>query len=300
MRVLISGATGLIGGALARTLVAQGNECWGLSRRARQPDATFARWFAWDTLGQPLPAEALEGVDAVVHLAGEPVGEGRWNDEKKKRIRDSRVEGTRAMVNAMRASSQRPAVFVSASATGFYGDRGDELLREDAPPGSTFLAEVCTAWEHASAPAAELGIRLVQPRIGIVLAREGGMFPKAVLPFKLGLGGRLGPGTQYFPWIHIDDVVGILQFALANVALHGPVNLVAPHPVTNRELTETLARTLHRPAFMAVPQFALDVMLGELGKATVESVRASAEKITGLGYAFSHPVLGPALLSLVG
>ena len=299
MRVLISGATGLIGGALARQLVGQGTECWGLSRRARAPDATFQRWFAWDTLGQPLPAEALDGVDAVVHLAGEPVGEGRWNAEKKRRIRESRAQGTRAVVEAIRAASKRPSVLVSASATGYYGDRGDALVREDTPAGKTFLAEVCAAWEQASAPVAELGVRLVQPRIGIVLAREGGAFPKMLLPFRLGLGGRLGSGSQYFPWIHLDDVVGILEYALANASVSGPVNAVAPHPVTNRELTETLAQTLHRPAFATVPQFALRVALGELGAATLESVRASAEKITGLGYAFVHPILGPALRGLV-
>jgi uncharacterized protein len=236
MRVLISGATGLIGAAIGRELAARGHECWGLSRRPRAANPSFPRWFGWDGLG-PLPSEALEKLDAVVHLAGEPVAGGRWTKKRKARIRDSRVLGTRGLIDAIAKLETRPKVLLAASAVGFYGNRGDELLFEDAPAGSGFLAEVCLAWEAESGRAKELGLRVVQPRIGVVLAREGGAFPKMRRMFSLGVGGRLGGGEQFFPWIHLDDVVGLFAFALENAAVAGPLNSVAPHSVRNRELT---------------------------------------------------------------
>ena len=225
-----------------------------------------------------------------------------WIDdaERKRRIRESRVQGTRAVVEALRAARTRPAVLISCSAVGYYGDRGAEVLREDAGPGQGFLAEVCVDWEREAQAASELGIRVALPRTGIVLAREGGALPKMALPFKLGVGGRLGSGAQYFPWIHLEDMAGLLAFALEREAVRGPLNAVAPHPVTNRELTETLARTLHRPAVVAVPRFALELALGEMAGATLEGQRASAEKAIALGYAFAQPLLGPALRNLLG
>jgi len=275
----------------------RGHECWGLSRRPRAPDATFARWFAWDAFG-PVPGEVLEGVDAVVHLAGEPVADGRWTPERKRRILESRTLGTRAVVDAIGQASARPKVLLAASAVGFYGNRGEELLGEDAVAGTGFLAEVCTAWEQQSGRAVELGLRLVQHRIGVVLAREGGAFPKIRRAFSLGAGGNLGSGEQFFPWIHLDDAVGLFAFALENPAAVGPLNTVAPHPVRNRELTQTLASVLHRPAFAHAPAFALRLLLGELAEAVLESERVSAEKATALGYAFRYPTLGGALFAL--
>ena len=299
MRVLLSGATGLIGKRLARRLVEAGHSVWGLSRRPPATDATFSRFFAWDTLGGPLPGEALEGVEAVVHLAGEPVAEGRWNVEKKRRILETRTVGTTEVVAALSRAKSRPGVLIAASAVGYYGDRGDTLLGEDAGPGAGFLAECCVKWEQASAPAAALGIRLVQHRIGVVLATEGGALPKMLAPFKLGVGGKLGSGAQYLPWIHIEDAVGLLHFALETAAVQGPLNTVAPHAVTNAEFSQTLGHTLHRPAFATVPAFALRLALGEMATAALDSQRASAAKATSLGYAFRYPTLGPALQELV-
>lgn len=299
MRVLMSGATGLIGRALAERLAAEGHEVWGLSRRPQSPERAVARFFAWDTLGGPLPDEALEGVDAVIHLAGEPVAEGRWTPEKKRRIRESRTRGTAAVVEALARAKARPNVLLAASAVGYYGDQGDLVLREEAAPGRGFLAEVCVAWEAASARAADLGLRVVQHRIGIVLARQGGALPKMAAPFRMGMGGKLGSGTQYLPWIHLDDAVGLLAFALATEAASGPLNTVAPHEVTNAEFTHALGHTLHRPTFATVPAFALRLALGEMAGATLESQRVSAQKALALGYAFRYPTLGPALQALL-
>ena len=300
MRILMSGATGLIGKALGERLVASGHQCWGLSRSARPADARFERYFAWDTLGGPLPDAALEGVDAVIHLAGEPVAEGRWNPEKKRRIRESRTQGTAAVVDAIARAQVKPQVLLAASAVGYYGDRGSTVLREDERPGSSFLAEVCVAWEQQSAKASALGVRVVQHRIGIVLARQGGALPKMAAPFRLGVGGKLGTGAQYVPWIHLDDAVGLLAFALETATVQGPVNTVAPHEVTNAEFTATLGHTLHRPTFATVPAFALRLALGEMADATLESQRVTAEKAIALGYVFRYPTLGPALQALLG
>jgi len=298
MRVLLSGATGLVGSALAEHLSARGHTCWGLSRRARDPAPPFARWFAWDARG-PLTPGALEGVDAVVHLAGENVASGRWTASRKQRIRDSRVLSTRALVDAIAQAEARPRVLLAASATGFYGDRGEELLREGSAPGGDFLAEVCVAWEAESARAAKLGLRVVQHRFGVVLARQGGALPKMCVPFRLGVGGKLGSGSQYFPWIHLDDAVGLLTFALQNDAVAGPLNTVAPHPVSNCEFTGSLARLLHRPAVVRAPAFALRLALGEMSSAVLGGQRVSADAAVALGYAFAFPTLGPALRDLL-
>ena len=300
MRILMSGATGLIGKALGERLVESGHTVWGLSRRARASDARFERYFAWDTLGGPLPDEALQGVDAIVHLAGEPVAEGRWNPEKKRRIRESRTQGTAAVVEAIARAQVKPKVLLAASAVGYYGDRGTDVLREDDKPGSSFLSQVCVAWEQESAKASTLGVRVVQHRIGIVLAKEGGALPKMATPFRMGIGGKLGTGAQYVPWIHLDDAVGLLAFALETAAASGPLNTVAPHEVTNAEFTQALGHTLHRPTFASVPAFALRLALGEMADATLESQRVTAEKAIALGYVFRYPTLGPALQALLG
>ena len=296
MRVLITGGSGLLGGAIASELSSRGHECWGVSRRERPASPPFSRWLAWDLVA-PNPPK-LEGIDAVVHLAGEPVAEGRWTKSRKRNILESRTLGTNGLVDALAYLERRPKVLLAASAVGYYGDRGDELLDESAPPGSGFLAEVCVAWERESARAAELGMRVVQHRIGVVLAREGGAFPKMRRAFSLGVGGELGSGEQFFPWIHLDDVAGLFAFALENESVSGPLNTVAPHPVRNRELTEALAHMMNRASFMRAPAFALKLALGEMASAVLEGQRVSAQKATGLGYAFRFPLLGSALRDL--
>lgn len=302
MRVLLSGATGLIGRELARQLTARGHEVWGFSRRARSPDGDVARWFVWDTLEGAVPPAAMEGVEAVIHLAGEPIAEKRWSAEHKRRVLESRTKGTTAIVEALRAASPRPRVLLAASAVGIYGNRGDALIDEASPPGpaSDFMVEVCTAWERASAPAAELGLRLVQLRIGVVLAKQGGALEKLAPVFRMGIGGRLGDGRQFFPWIHEADVVGLMVHALESEAAQGPLNLVAPGSVTNDQLGKALGRALHRPVLTFVPAFALKLALGEMSTTVLQGQRVSAAKAESLGYRFRFPEIDGALRDLLG
>jgi uncharacterized protein (TIGR01777 family) len=241
----------------------------------------------------------LEDVEAVIHLAGEPVAAARWTDEQKRRIRDSRVKGSRNLVAGMRATPRPPKVFVSASAVGFYGDRGDEILNEGSAPGSDFLSEVCLDWETEAARARELGVRAAFVRTGVALSPSGGALEKMLLPFKLGLGGRLGDGRQWFPWIHIEDVVGIFLHALMSPAVDGPINGVAPGIVTNEEFTRELAAALNRPAFFPVPQFALRALMGEMAEIVTASQRVVPQSALDTGYRFKYPNLRPALESLL-
>jgi uncharacterized protein (TIGR01777 family) len=248
----------------------------------------------------PLPAQALNGVDAIVHLAGEPVADKAWSDEQKKRIKDSRVISTRNLIDSIRAAEARPPVLVSASAVGYYGDRGDEKLYEESPPGKNFLSEVCQAWEREAEPASKLGIRLVLVRIGVVLSLEGGALPKMVTPVKLGVGGPLGSGRQWFPWIHIDDIVGILRYAISTETLTGPVNGAAPEDVTNADFTRQLARVLGRPAFLPTPEFALKLIFGERAAVLLASNRVIPKAIEQSGYKFKFSSVTPALKDLLG
>jgi len=298
MRALITGATGFIG----RRLLERVSDPVVLTRdpartRGALPRATL---FAWDPLAGPPPAEAFRDVRAVFHLAGEPVAQGRWSTSKKERIRASREIGTSNLVKTLAELAVRPSVLVSASAIGYYGARGDEPLDEASAPGHDFLAEVCRSWESSSAAAAPLGIRVVNPRIGIVLGRGGGALTTMLIPFKLGVGGPLGNGRQWMSWIHIDDIVGLLLHAVEHEEISGPLNAVALNAVTNREFTRLLGKALHRPAFMPVPGLMLKLVVGEFGKLLLDSQHVLPRVAQRTGYEFRFPELAGALEDILG
>jgi uncharacterized protein len=297
MRALISGATGFIG----RRLVTAIERPVVLARdpvRARR-ELGGVEAFAWDMLAGPPPSEALSGAEAVFHLAGEPVAEGRWNDDRKRRIHDSRTLGTANLVRAIETATPRPRVLVCASAIGYYGSRGDEILDETSSPGDDFLAHVCRDWEAAAAEVLQFGVRVVNVRIGIVLGRGGGALGKMLLPFKLGLGGRLASGQQWMSWIHVDDVVGLMLHAAQRDDVAGPINAVAPAPVTNREFTRALAGALHRPALFPAPAFALRLAVGEFADVLLGSQRVMPRVAQRSGYEFRYSELATALEAIV-
>lgn len=296
MKVLVSGSSGLIGSALVPALRQAGHQVVRLVRRRPEPPDEF---FWLPDAGQ-LDRSALEGVDAVVHLAGETIGK-RWTSSAKERIRASRIEGARLLTEAMREIGTPPRVFVSASAVGYYGDRGSEILDENEAPGRGFLAEVCKDWEAATRPAVERGVRVVNARTGIVLSGRGGAL-KAMLPlFQLGLGGVLGDGRQYMSWIAIDDVVRGYLHLLEDSGLSGPVNLTSPNPVTNAEFTQTLAKVLGRPAFLRIPAQVLTLPLGEMAQETLlASQRAIPRRLLERGFQFQYPELEGALRHVLG
>lgn len=301
MKILITGATGLIGTTLCRSLATDGHELVALSRSAGGPAGlAVAEVHQWDTQAGPPPQASLKGVDAVVNLAGEPIVARRWSDAQKKLIRDSRVITTRNLVEGLRSADRKPSVLVNSSAVGFYGDRGDEQLEESSPPGHGFMSEVCQEWEREALRASELGIRVVTVRTGVVLSAEGGALQKMLAPFKLGLGGPLGSGKQWFPWIHIRDIVGIYRHAIFNSSLAGAVNGAAPEAATNSEFTRELARVLHRPAFLPVPEMALRVLMGEMSEVLFVSERVVPEVALSSGYEFHYPMLAGALEDLLG
>jgi uncharacterized protein (TIGR01777 family) len=293
MKILVSGSTGLVGKALVSALTGAGHQVTRLVRSQPGPDGKDVRW---DPAAGSLDSGRLEGLDGVVHLAGESIAEGRWTAEKKARIRNSRVQGTRLLADALAQRVQRPKTLICASAIGYYGDRGAEILREESSPGSGFLPDVCREWEAATKPAANSGIRVVNLRTGLVLSSAGGALPKMLPPFKLGIGGKLGSGRQYMSWISIDDLVGIIQHALEKNSLSGPVNAVSPHPVTNLEFTRTLGRVLSRPTIFPVPAFAVRLMFGQMGEdLLLASARVEPARVAASGYVFRHPVLEGAL-----
>lgn len=295
MRITLTGATGFIGKRLVQSSIARGDEVTILTRRVRP--GSNPRYLGWNAATPP-PAESMNA-DAVIHLAGEPVAQ-RWSAEVKQRIRASRVEGTRAIVDGLLAAPQRPPVLISASAIGIYGDRGDEELTEASRAGSGFLPEVAVAWERESARAAAHGVRVVNPRIGIVLGGDGGALEKMLTPFKAGVGGKLGSGEQWMSWIHVDDLVSMILFALGNDAASGPVNGTAPKPVRNAEFTSTLASVLHRPAVFPVPGFALRLMFGEMSEVLLGSQKVLPESARRAGFQFRYPDLRGALTSILG
>jgi len=298
MKVLVTGASGLIGTALLPLLTTGGHTAVPLARKDR-PAAGLGAW--WDPATGEVSTEALRGASAVVHLAGENIAGGRWTDARKAAIRESRVAGTRKLAEALAKSGARPPVFVCASAIGFYGDRGDAPLDEDDPPGEGFLSEVCRGWEAASEPLAAAGTRVVHLRFGIVLSPSGGALAKMLTPFKLGAGGVIGSGTQYMSWIAIDDLVGSIRHALVTDSLSGPVNVTAPNPVTNREFTRTLGRVLGRPTIAPLPAFAARLAFGEMADALLlSSTRVEPRKLLATRYTFRHPDLEEALRHLLG
>jgi uncharacterized protein (TIGR01777 family) len=287
----------MVGQALAAEL---GTEVVATTRGRARPVPHAAETVTWDG-ESALPPAALRDVDVVFHLAGEPVVDGRWDTPKKDRIFLSRVDSTRALVRAFADTepSARPRVLVCASAVGIYGSRGDELLTEDSAPAAGFLADVCRAWEEEAARARDLAVRVVSLRIGIVLATEGGALAKMLPLFRLGVGGRLGDGKQWMPWIHIDDIVGMARFAAANEHVSGPVNAVAPQPVENATFTRALGKALHRPALVPAPAFALRIALGEAASVVLASQHVVPARATDAGYRFVHPTLAGALAALV-
>lgn len=294
MRITITGATGLIGGELRRHLTACGHELRCLSRKAPpQPG-----WFTWDALSGTPPPESLEDSDAVIHLAGEPVAQ-RWSPEVKRRIRSSREQGTQALVETLSTLSRKPEVLVSASAIGYYGDRADELLSENAHPGSGFLPEVCVEWERAARLAGELGIRVVCVRIGVVLHAHGGALATMLPPVRLGLGGPIAGGQAWLSWIHSEDLVRLFAWALETPAIQGAVNAVSPGAVRNAEFMRVLGATLHRPAVIPVPAFAMRLMYGEMASVILGSQHVVPEVATQSGFQFSWPELAPALRNLL-
>ncbi len=298
MRIVLTGGTGLIGAHLVRSLGSQGHELTLLTRDpARAPSGVQA--VAWQPLEGPPPAAALSGVDAVVHLAGEPIAAGRWTAARRERIEASRWTGSANLVRGLAAAEPRPRVLLAGSAVGYYGDRGDESLAEAAAPGAGFLAAVAERWERESAAAEKLGVRVVYLRTGVVLAREGGALPRMAAPFRAGAGGRLGNGRQWMPWVHIDDVVGLIELALSDASLRGPLNLVAPGAATNAELTRALGRALRRPAFMIVPALALKLMFGGMGETLLASQRVIPAAAGQAGYRFRYPSLDEALADLL-
>lgn len=301
MRVTVTGATGTIGQALARELTARGDEVTALSRNAERAASSLgveAQTWA-DPKGEPPPLDSLRGRDAVVHLLGETIAQ-RWSDEVKREIRDSRILSTRQVVAALAElpAEERPNVLVSQSATGFYGPRGDERLDEDAPAGNDFLANIVRDWEAEAQKATELGLRVVFTRTGVVLSQEGGALEKMLPFFKLGIGGPVAGGRQYVAWIHLDDVVGALVACLDG-ELSGPVNVTAPEPVTNRELSKTLGKVLKRPAFAPVPAFAVKTLYGEMAEIVTTGQRVMPKRLEESGYRFRQPDLEAALRATV-
>ncbi|MGD0793780.1 MAG: TIGR01777 family oxidoreductase [Terriglobales bacterium] len=294
-RVLVTGVSGPIGTGLLASFEPQGTQIVRLVRGRAQSAAQVS----WDPLA-PLAPATVSGFDAVIHLAGESVV-GRWTEDKKRAIRDSRVQGTGNLAAALAQSEVKPRVLVCASAVGFYGNRGDELLREESPAGQGFLPEVCREWEDASRIAAEAGIRTVNLRIGLVLSAKGGALANMLKPFELGLGGRIGSGQQWWSWIHVDDIVGGIHHAMHTESLSGPVNLVAPNPVRNAEFTKVLASVLGRPAFFPVPEFALRLAFGKMAaeELLLASQRVEPGKLGAGGYTFRFRELRAALEDLV-
>lgn len=300
--IAITGATGFIGTALAQAMAAEGVAVSALVRdtaRAaeRLPSATL---FPWDaTQGNP-PEAAFKAVDTVVHLLGEPASGLRWTETRKKRIRDSRVVGTRALVDTLRGLSDRPRLLISASGVGYYGNRGDEIVTESSAPGAGFLADLARDWEAEALKAQELGVRVVLLRSGVVLGRRGGILGKLLPAFRFGLGGHVGPGTQWLPWIHLDDEIGLIRHARSHENVSGPLNAVAPEPVTNAEFGRALGEVLGRPSVMKAPTFALRLALGELAdEVLLSSQRAMPVRTLETGYVFRHPLLRGALENLL-
>ncbi|MGE0610538.1 MAG: TIGR01777 family oxidoreductase [Pirellulales bacterium] len=298
LNLLMSGATGLIGGALQSFLTTGGHQ---VKRLMRGKPSGEPGDYAWDPETGEIGAGGCDGIDSVVHLAGESIASGRWSEAKKARIRDSRVIVTRKLCERLATLDQPPKVFVCASAIGVYGDRGDELLDEESPPGNGFLPDVCREWEAAAQPAVDRGIRVVHVRFGIVLSPRGGALKQMLLPIKSGAGGPIGNGRQYWSWVALDDCLGAIHHVLQEESVVGPVNIVAPNAPTNRDFTRTLGKVLHRPTIAPLPGFVARLMLGEMADALLlASARVRPKRLEQTGYEFREPELGPALSHMLG
>ncbi|MDX1982629.1 MAG: TIGR01777 family oxidoreductase [Bryobacteraceae bacterium] len=298
MQIAITGGSGFLGKRLISSLEAASHTVRMLGRSRPAWLAPQHAFFAWDAMAGAAPSAAIDGVQAVIHLAGEPVAQ-RWTAAAKDRMWRSRVEGTNNLLKAIEASATRPPLLISASAVGYYGFRGEELLVEDSAAGTGFLPELSVAWEKASQAATRLGVRVVNPRIGIVLGVEGGALQQMLPPFRMGVGGRIGDGRQWMSWIHVDDMIGLLLFYLAQPDSSGPVNATAPKPVRNSEFTEALGRVLHRPAILPVPGFALRILFGEMAAVILGSQRVEPARALRDGYRFLYPELAGALENLL-
>ncbi|MBZ5662230.1 MAG: TIGR01777 family oxidoreductase [Acidobacteriia bacterium] len=299
MRILVSGSTGFLGTAAIEALEHDGHTIARLMRpqtsRHKTPGGA-EQAVAWDPVAGTFDAAAAEGADALVHLAGASIADGRWNVSRKNLLRTSRIDATRHLMGALGKLQRPPRVIVGASAVGYYGSRGDETLGETSAPGNDFLAALCQEWERETARGAEFGARVVGLRFGIILAAHGGALPQMMTPIKLGVGGRLGTGRQWMSWVTLEETVRVVQFALANAGLTGPVNVVAPNPVQNSEFTRVLARTLHRPALFPAPAFALRLALGEMADGLLlSSQKVTPAKLVNAGFQFLQPELAGAL-----
>jgi len=303
VKILVSGSTGLVGSALVDSLAHQGHDLSRLIRAATQIPKTTASAELPQVLWNPqtgLLNSRAEQFDAMIHLAGASIAGHRWTPEWKRELRDSRVPATRQLIASLRQLQRPPQVFIAASAIGFYGNRGDEDLTESSAPGTDFLAQLTADWETESARAAELGVRVVILRFGVILAKRGGALPRMVLPFRLGVGGKIGSGQQWISWVALDDVVAVIRFALETNLLSGPANSVSPNPVRNAEFAATLGRVLHRPAIFPTPSFALRLALGEVADSLLlASQRVRPTKLQKLGYRFLYPDLEPALQAVL-
>ena len=293
MNILISGATGLIGSALKSALTDRGDQVFSLTR-------STSYGINWSPDEGQLDLSSLPDIDVVIHLAGANIAAKRWTSAQKARIRDSRIQGTSLLANKLPQLPHPPQLLISASAIGYYGHRGDEILTEESEPGTGFLSEVSLAWEQAATPATDAGIRTVYPRIAIVLSPQGGPLGKMFLPFKLGVGGVVGSGNQYMSWITLDDLVALFLFFIDNETITGPINTVGPNPVTNREFTKALGRVLSRPTICPLPAFAVKLALGEMADALLlSSTRVISSRLTNTSFVFTYPDLEPALSYLL-
>ncbi len=297
MNILITGGTGFIGSALSRELSNSGHKVIIASRRKTPPKLKNIEIVRWD-IQTSLSSEIMSGIDAVINLAGESLISGCWTKRRKERIMSSRVNTTRLLVESMKSANPKPKVLISVSAVGYYGPHGDEYVTEDFPPASDFLAEVCKAWEKEALKAQELGVRVVITRFGVVLESDGGALSKMAIPFKFFLGGHLGSGQQWFSWVHREDLIGFMKYALENESVSGHFNLTSPQPVTNKEFCSALGKALNRPSWFHVPAFMIKLTLGEVGKVLLTGQRVLPEKALKAGYQFKYPEINKALKAI--
>ena len=296
MKIAIAGSSGLVGSALIPILQSDGNQITRLVRSSPKPGE-----IEWHPNQDKVSALSLEGFEAIINLAGENIAGGRWTDDQKRKIRDSRMNGTHLLSEAIAQMKSKPRVFICASATGIYGDRDDETLDEQSESGGGFLAGVCREWEQATQPASKASVRVVNLRMGPILAREGGMLSKLLTPFKMGMGGKVGSGKQYISWVALEDAVNAIKLAIDDESIHGPINIVSPNPVTNEEFTKTLGHVLNRPTALAMPAFAARLAFGEMAdEMLLASQRVMPKRLIKAGFQFQYPTLESAMRKYIG